>query len=72
MEPRREAQAIDRAHRIGQTRKVFAYRIIARDTVEEKILQLQQNKQKLADSVISADGGFLKNITPEDIRLLLS
>ena len=70
--PAVEAQAIDRAHRIGQTRKVFAYRIIARDTVEEKILQLQQDKQKLADSVISADGGFLKNITPEDIRLLLS
>lgn len=70
--PAVEAQAIDRAHRIGQTRKVMAYRIIARDTVEEKILQLQQGKQKLADSIISANTSFLKNITPGDIQLLLS
>ena len=47
--PAVEAQAIDRAHRIGQTRPVFAYRLIARDTVEEKVLQLQSAKRDLAD-----------------------
>ena len=46
--PAVEAQAIDRAHRIGQTRPVFAYRLIARDTVEEKVLQLQKTKRDLA------------------------
>ena len=46
--PAVEAQAIDRAHRIGQTRQVFAYRLIARDTVEEKVLELQKSKRDLA------------------------
>jgi SNF2 family DNA or RNA helicase len=53
--PAVEAQAIDRAHRIGQTRRVFAYRLIARDTVEEKVLALQQTKRDLADAIINAD-----------------
>ena len=48
--PAVEAQAIDRAHRIGQTRPVFAYRLIARDTVEEKVLELQASKRDLADA----------------------
>ena len=70
--PAVEAQAIDRTHRIGQTRPVFAYRLIARDTVEEKILQLQQRKKELAESVVSPDQRFLKNLTAEDLQLLLS
>ena len=70
--PAVEAQAIDRAHRIGQTRQVFAYRLIARDTVEEKVLELQQSKRELADAIISADNSLLHNLTREDLDLLLS
>jgi SNF2 family DNA or RNA helicase len=66
-----ETQAIDRAHRMGQTRKVLAYKLIAENTIEEKILQLQQIKKELFDNVISADGGSLKSLTEEDINLLL-
>jgi superfamily II DNA or RNA helicase len=53
--PAVEAQAIDRTHRIGQSRQVFAYRLIARDTVEEKVLELQQTKRDLAEAIITAD-----------------
>ncbi len=70
--PAVEAQAIDRAHRIGQQRHVFAYRLIARDTVEEKIVELQRTKQDLADAVIAADGNVLSRMTSEDLELLLS
>ncbi len=70
--PAVEAQAIDRAHRIGQTREVFAYRIIARDTVEEKVLALQQSKRDLADAVLSADAVGLRHLEREDLELLLS
>jgi SNF2 family DNA or RNA helicase len=70
--PAVEAQAIDRAHRIGQTRRVFAYRLIARDTVEEKVLELQKSKRDLADAIISADNSVIKNLTREDLELLLS
>ncbi|MEW6743986.1 MAG: DEAD/DEAH box helicase [Planctomycetota bacterium] len=69
--PAVEAQAIDRTHRIGQTRKVFAYRLIARDTVEEKILDLQGEKRELVRAVVGADQSFLKNLTAEDLELLL-
>ena len=70
--PAVEAQAVDRAHRIGQTRRVFAYRLIARDTVEEKILALQDKKRELAESIVRADAGVVANLTPEDVELLLS
>ena len=70
--PAVEAQAVDRAHRIGQTRRVFAYRLIARDTVEEKILELQSSKRDLAEAIISADGSLLQNLTADDLRALLS
>ena len=70
--PAVEAQAIDRAHRIGQTRQVFAYRLIARDTVEEKVLELQNAKRDLADAIISADNSVVRNLTREDLELLLS
>ncbi len=70
--PAVESQAIDRAHRIGQTRRVFAYRLIATDTVEEKIVALQQKKQKLADAILTENNATLRNLTSEDIALLLS
>jgi superfamily II DNA or RNA helicase len=70
--PAVETQAIDRAHRIGQTRQVFAYRLIARDTVEEKVLELQQSKRDLADAIITADNSLLRSLTREDLELLLS
>jgi hypothetical protein len=70
--PAVEAQAIDRAHRIGQTRQVFAYRIIARDTVEEKVLALQNTKRDLADAIINADNSLIRNLAKEDLELLLS
>lgn len=70
--PAVEAQAIDRAHRIGQTRQVFAYRLIARDTVEEKVLELQQSKRDLAAAIIEADGSVIRNLRREDLELLLS
>jgi hypothetical protein len=70
--PAVEAQAIDRAHRIGQTRQVFAYRLIAKDTVEEKVLQLQQTKRDLADAIIGADNSLIGKLGREDLELLLS
>jgi SNF2 family DNA or RNA helicase len=70
--PAVETQAIDRTHRIGQTRKVFAYRIVAKDTVEERILELQARKRKLADSIIRADENLLRSLTRKDLELLLS
>jgi superfamily II DNA or RNA helicase len=70
--PAVESQAIDRTHRIGQTRPVFACRIVARDTVEEKILELQKTKRELADAVIQADQSLLAGLTREDLELLLS
>ena len=70
--PAVEAQAIDRTHRIGQIHPVFAYRLIAQDTVEEKILELQDRKRELADAIIRADNKLIRNLTREDIELLLS
>jgi len=69
--PAAEAQAIDRAHRIGQTQRVFAYRLIARDTVEEKVVQLQESKRGLAEAIIRADNGMMRDLTADDLRLLL-
>ncbi|MCB1034326.1 MAG: DEAD/DEAH box helicase [Acidobacteria bacterium] len=70
--PAAEAQAVDRAHRIGQTRRVHAYRLICRDTVEEKIVDLQNKKRDLADAIVSSDSSVLKNLTREDLEELLS
>jgi len=70
--PAVEAQAIGRAHRMGQSQKVFAYRMIARGTVEEKILDLQKTKKDLAESIISEDQDFMKKISREDLEQLLS
>ena len=70
--PAVEAQAIDRAHRIGQSKHVFAYRLIARDTVEEKIAALQQSKKELADALLDPSGGVLRQLEREDLEWLLS
>ena len=70
--PAVEAQAIDRAHRIGQTRPVFAFRLIARDTVEEKVLELQATKRQLADAIVRADDSLIRDLRREDLELLLS
>ena len=70
--PAVEAQAVDRAHRIGQTRPVFAYRLIARDTVEEKVLELQKTKRELADAILGEDNSLIRDLKKEDLELLLS
>ena len=72
--PAVEAQAIDRSHRIGQTRSVFAYRLICRDTVEQKILELQQRKRELADAILNAnpDDRVIANLSRDDLEFLLS
>ena len=70
--PAVEAQAIDRAHRIGQSRHVFAYRLLARDTVEEKVAELQQTKRELADAILNADGGLVRSLGAADLEMLLS
>lgn len=70
--PAVETQAIDRAHRVGQTRPVFAYRLICKNTVEEKITELQQVKRELADAILEQDGSLLQNLTAEDLQQLLS
>jgi SNF2 family DNA or RNA helicase len=68
--PAAEMQAIDRAHRIGQKRKVFAYKMICKDTVEEKILRLQERKKMLADDLIQEDAGFVKSLSRDDVEFL--
>ncbi len=70
--PAVEMQAIDRTHRIGQTKPVFAYRLVARDTVEERILELQAHKRALADAIMSAGEGGLSGLKREDLERLLS
>ena len=70
--PAVEQQAIDRTHRIGQTKNIFAYRLICKDTIEEKMLQLQERKRALASELVSDDGAFLKRLTRDDIAFLFS
>ncbi len=69
--PAVEAQAVDRAHRIGQTRTVFTYKFITRNTVEEKILSLQRSKLKLVEDLVSSEDSFIKSLDKEDIMELL-
>lgn len=70
--PAVEAQAADRTHRIGQDKPVFIYRLITRNTVEEKILQLQERKRHLVDQLITTDQSFFKSLTREDVELLFA
>jgi hypothetical protein len=69
--PAAEAQAIDRAHRIGRTRPVMAYRFVMEGTIEEKVVALQQHKRALADSILAADTGTTLELTSEDLAELL-
>jgi SNF2 family DNA or RNA helicase len=69
--PAVEAQAVDRAHRIGQKKKVFTYKFITRNTVEEKILTLQQKKLRLTTELITTEESFMKQLTKEDIEQML-
>ena len=68
--PAVENQAIDRCYRIGQTKKVIAYRMICKDTIEEKIMKLQQTKKKIASDIISTDDDVVKNLTKDEINNL--
>ena len=65
-----EDQASDRAHRIGQTRSVFVYKLVAADTVEERILELQERKAELASLAFGGEGAGLEGIGGEDIAFL--
>ena len=69
--PAAEAQAIDRTHRIGQTRSVFVYRLIAAGTVEEKVLELQQRKAALSRAVLDDGEAFANALDADDIRGIL-
>lgn len=70
--PAVEQQAIDRTHRIGQTKNIFAYRMICVDTIEDKILELQERKRKLASELIADDASFVKALTKSDVEYLFS
>ena len=70
--PAVEQQAIDRTHRIGQTKNIFAYRMICKDTIEDKIMQLQEKKRLLAKELISDDATFVKSLSREDVEYLFS
>ena len=70
--PAIEQQAMDRAHRIGQKRPVFAYRIIMRDTVEEKMMELHARKRALVEGLLTEDNARITSLTRDDLALLLS
>jgi SNF2 family DNA or RNA helicase len=66
--PATESQAIDRCHRIGQDKKVFAYKMICKNTIEEKILELQSKKKKIASDIIQSEESIMKSLTVDDIK----
>jgi non-specific serine/threonine protein kinase len=70
--PAVEMQATDRTHRIGQVRPVFVYKLVVKDSVEEKILQLQEHKREIVEQVIGAEGGVFKSLTREDVEVLFT
>jgi SNF2 family DNA or RNA helicase len=69
--PAVEAQAVDRAHRIGQAKRVFVYRLLAKETVEEKVAALQESKRGLAESIINGDNSLLRQLDRETLEALL-
>ena len=70
--PAVENQAIDRSHRIGQDKAVVAVRLICPDTIEEKIMKMQEAKRELADGLIKTDTGFIKSLTQQELLNLFS
>jgi SNF2 family DNA or RNA helicase len=70
--PAVEAQAVDRTHRIGQTRRVFAYRLVVKGSIEEKVLVLQDTKRALADAIIDEENSLVRGSRREDLELLFS
>jgi non-specific serine/threonine protein kinase len=70
--PAVEMQASDRTHRIGQEKPVFVFKLITQDSVEEKILTLQERKKNLVDQLITTESSFFKSLTAEDIQNLFS
>ncbi len=70
--PAVEQQAIDRTHRIGQNQNIFAYRMICKDTVEEKIMTLKERKNLLVKDIISDDSQMIKQLTKDDVAYLFS
>lgn len=70
--PAAEAQATDRTHRIGQTKTIFSYKMITKNTIEEKILQLQEKKRNLINNVITSEARFAKTLSKTDLDYLLS
>jgi non-specific serine/threonine protein kinase len=70
--PAVETQAADRTHRIGQKKPVFVYKLITRDTVEEKILRLQEQKKVLVDQLITTESSIFKDLTTDDVKALFS
>jgi non-specific serine/threonine protein kinase len=70
--PAVEMQATDRTHRIGQDKPVFIYKMIVRDSVEEKIVQLQEQKRALVSKLVSTEAGFFKSLSRDDVQVLFS
>ena len=68
--PAAENQAIDRTHRIGQTQRVFSYKFISQNTVEDKILRLQKRKQELSNQLIQTEESYLKQVSVEDLEAI--
>jgi SNF2 family DNA or RNA helicase len=68
--PAVENQAIDRTHRIGQTQQVIAYRLVAKDSIEQKIRQLQRAKSAMAGDILGEES-FAQALTLEDFRFLM-
>ena len=70
--PAVELQATDRAHRLGQTKPVFVYKLVAAGSIEEKIVALQARKSALADSILSDDPANVPKFSPQDLEALLA